>query len=401
MMNRLSIVSAAALILAMAASAPVFARSFPLAPNQTAVGDVGHYTTRYEDTLLDVARGNDLGYTQLITANRGIDPWLPGKGHRIAVPQFYILPDGPRRGIVINLAEQRLFYFPPGGQTVETFPIGVGVQGWVTPLGATRIVDKQTHPAWYPPASIRAEKPELPNYVAPGPDNPLGDYAMRLGWRSYLLHGTNKPFGVGRNVSHGCVRLYPEDIDHLFHEVSVGTPVRVINQEVEAAWIDNQLYVAVFPNKTQTDQIDVEEKMTPVLPTNLLARVKAVAGEQANRVDWDRVKQVGMERTGMPTLVTPMAVAAREGSDAAAPPNADGDAPDQTPAATGPASESDPALSPDTQTYPDSGEPGPEAQADPNRDAADQNANNDAVTTDGAPSDLATINRVIENFPAK
>src|SRR5665213_1439400 len=111
---------------------------------------------------------------------------------------------------------------------------------------------------------------------------------MRLGWRSYLLHGTNKPFGVGRNVSHGCVRLYPEDIDHLFHEVSVGTSVRVVNQEVEAAWIDNQLYVAVFPNKTQTDQIDVEEKMTPVLPTNLLARVKAVAGEQANRVDWDR-----------------------------------------------------------------------------------------------------------------
>ena len=156
-----------------------------------------------------------------------------------------------------------MFYFPPGGKTVETYPIGAGVEGRNTPLGVTRIVTKQVHPGWAVPPSIRAERPELPAYMPPGPDNPMGDLAMGLAWRGYYLHGTNKPYGVGRNVSHGCIHFYPEDIDRLFHEVPVGTQVRVINQEVATGWIDNRLYVAVFPNKEQVDEIDIEHPMTP------------------------------------------------------------------------------------------------------------------------------------------
>lgn len=192
---------------------PVSASSFALAAGQTTVGALGVYVTQAEDTLLDIARSNDFGYTQLVAANRGIDPWLPGSGQRVTLPAFYILPDAPRLGIVINLVAQRLFYYPPDAPIVETYPIGVGVRGWATPLGLTRVAAKEAHPTWYPPPSIHAAELDLPKVVPPGPDNPLGNYALRLGWPSYLLHGTNKPDGVGRNVSHGCIRLYPEDIE--------------------------------------------------------------------------------------------------------------------------------------------------------------------------------------------
>jgi L,D-transpeptidase ErfK/SrfK len=295
---------APAALVVMGAPGVVSAASFPWQPGQTAIGDIEGYTTHYEDTLLDIALTDDLGYTQLIIANPGIDPWLPGKARHVVIPQFYLLPDAPHRGIVINLAEQRLFYFPPDGKTVVTFPIGVGVQGWNTPLGGTRIMSKVVHPNWYVPASIRAEKPELPAMVPAGPDNPLGDYAMFLGWPSYLIHGTNKPYGVGRNVSHGCIRLYPKDIDPLFHEVSVGTPVHIINEDIEAAWSDDVLYVAVFPTKDQTDQLDIGQAMTPAEPPDLVARVTAVAGDRAALVNWSLVKEIGRTRNGIPTPVT-------------------------------------------------------------------------------------------------
>jgi L,D-transpeptidase ErfK/SrfK len=280
------------------------AATFDWRPDQAAVGGIGSYTTRFEDTLLDVARSYDLGYTQLIVANPGIDPWLPGKGRHVVIPQFYLLPDAPHRGIVINLAQQRLFYYPPGGKTVETFPIGVGVIGWNTPVGATRVVQKVPHPAWYPPASIKAVEPDLPDVVPAGPDNPLGEWALRLGWPGYLIHGTNKPYGVGRNVSHGCIRLYPKDIDPLFHAVTVGTPVHTVNQEVEAAWFEGVLYVAVFPTKTQMDQIDIGQAMTPVEPPDLIQRVTTVAGDHAAAVNWPLVKALGIIRNGIPTPVT-------------------------------------------------------------------------------------------------
>jgi L,D-transpeptidase ErfK/SrfK len=315
----------AAVVALMVCVPPAVAKEFSLEPGQTAIGSVGDYTTEEKDTLLDVARSNDLGYTELVIVNPGVNPWVPGQDKRITVPGFYLLPDGPRRGIVLNLPEQRVFYFPPGGSRVETYPIGAGVEGWVTPIGVTHIVSKQVHPGWSVPASIRRERPELPAYVPPGPDNPMGDLAMGLAWSGFYLHGTNKPDGVGRNVSHGCIHFYPEDIDRLFHEVPTGTSVRVLNQEVVTGWINNQLYVAVFPNKQQVDQIDVEQPMTRTLPADLVQRVRTAAGDHADAVDWALVTHLGLERHGIPTAVTPPVEAVDE--DESSP------EPDQTPVA--------------------------------------------------------------------
>jgi L,D-transpeptidase ErfK/SrfK len=281
------------------------ANAFALAPGQMAVGALGNYGTREEDTLLDVARRYDLGYTQLVAANPGVDPWLPGAGRRVALPSRYLLPSGPRRGIVINVVQQRLFYFPRDGSRVETYPIGVAVQGWSTPGGTTRVVAKDRHPTWYPPASIRKEDPDLPPMVPAGPDNPLGDYALRLGWKGYLIHGTNKPDGVGRNSSHGCIRLYPEDIERLFAEVPVGTPVRVVKEEVRAAWIDDEFYVAIYPSKDQADELDVNQPMTPAVPPRLEKQLAAAAGEGGlGRIDWDAVERAARDRSGIPLRVT-------------------------------------------------------------------------------------------------
>jgi L,D-transpeptidase ErfK/SrfK len=304
-MARVAALGAVLLLGACAGEArdPVIAHSFALTPDQTAVGALGVYVTREDETLLDVARRLDLGYTQLVTANQGIDPWRPGAGRQIRVPGLYILPDGPRRGIVVNLVQNRLYFFPPHGGAVETYPIGVGLQGHATPIGATHVVAKRSHPSWVPPASIREERPELPPVVPPGPDNPLGDYALQLGWPSYLIHGTNKPDGVGRNVSHGCMRLYPEDVERLFGEVAVGTPVRVVNEDVQIAWIGGDLYLAAYPTKEQADQLDVNEAMTPLAPPGLKKRVAAAAGKRAADVDWDAVERAGRDRTGMPVRI--------------------------------------------------------------------------------------------------
>ena len=242
------------------------AAEFPLAANQPAVGAVAVYATHERDTLMDVGRHYDLGFTQLMAANRGVNPWSPGSDRQITVPNFYLLPDAPRSGVVINLAEQRLYYFPPGKNVIETFPIGIGVLGASTPIGTTRIVAKEANPAWYPPPSIHEERPDLPQFIPAGPDNPLGAYALRLGWPNYLIHGTNKPDGVGRDVSHGCMHLYPEDIERLFHEIPVGTPVRVVNQDVKTAWIGDELFVEVHPTKDQGDQLDLENNVTPAPP---------------------------------------------------------------------------------------------------------------------------------------
>ncbi len=284
---------------------PAMAAEFPLAAKQTAVGAVEVSSTHELDTLMDLGRHYDLGFTQLMAANRGVNPWNPGNGRQITVPNFYLVPDAPRIGIVINLAEQRLYYYPPGKKVVETFPIGIGVQGASTPIGTTQIIAKQANPVWYPPASIHDERPDLPLFIPAGPDNPLGAYAFRLGWPSYLIHGTNKPDGVGRNVSHGCMHLYPEDIERLFHEIPVGTLVRVVNQDVKVAWIGDELFVEVHPTKDQGDELAIDNTMTPTAPPiDLESRVTQAAGEQAERIDWSTVRQVGLERTGIPTQVT-------------------------------------------------------------------------------------------------
>lgn len=299
--------AAAILFLALAAvpgSSAVLAATFPLSPAQMMVGAPERHVTESSDTLLDIARAHDLGYGQLIAVNPGIDPWLPGQGREIALPGVYLLPPGPRKGIVIDLAAQRLYYFPPDGRTVETFPIGVGTEAGMTPRGTTRVVAKTARPAWYPPKSILDERPGLPTMVPPGPSNPLGEYALRLGWPAYLIHGTNKPYGVGRNVSHGCIRLYPEDIERLFREVPLGTPVRVIDDEIRLAWIDGELYLALPPSHAQMDEISQNQPMTPQFPPQLYGRIVQAAGEQVQRIDWRLVSRIGENRPGMPTRIT-------------------------------------------------------------------------------------------------
>lgn len=294
----------AALGALFAVAAPAAAAEFSVAPGQKVVGSIAEYVVQPGEGLNEIARKFDLGYTALAAANPGVDQFEPGAGRRLVIPSLYVLPDGPRQGIVINLAQYRLFYFPPGGDRVETYPLGLAVFGSKTPIGTTSVVRKEPRPTWYPPASIRAERPELPAMIPPGPDNPLGDYALHLGWPRYLIHGTNKPDGTGRNVSHGCIRMYPEDIERLFNEVSVGIPVRTVNQPAGAGWSeDGALYVKVFPSKNQVEEIDIDRPVSHEPADGVDRLVRAEAGSGADAVSWDAVMQAARDRTGIPVVV--------------------------------------------------------------------------------------------------
>jgi L,D-transpeptidase ErfK/SrfK len=290
-------------VAALLLSRPAAAAEFPLTPGERVVGQLQDYVVQQGDNLADLARKFDIGYTEMLAANPGVEPWLPGVGRTVNIPSLFILPDAPRQGIVINLGARRIYYYPPGGKTVVTYPIGIGVIGADTPLSTTKVVRKEPNPVWIPPPSIHAENPDLPARVGPGPDNPLGDFALRLGWTNYLIHGTNKPDSVGRNASHGCIHLYPEDIEALFKMVSVGTPVRAVDQPSAVAWMGIGLYVEAHPSKDQADQIDMQQPVTPTAVPGLREQVAAVAGDYAQAVDWNVVAQVDTQRSGLPILV--------------------------------------------------------------------------------------------------
>lgn len=223
--------------------APFVLNDFEIDADTQVVGRLYFTHVQGEETLRDIARAYDLGYDEITTANPGVDPWTPVTGERVLLPLAHVLPGAPREGIVINLAARRLFYYPPAAegetQRVITHPIGIGREGWSTPLGHTKVAQKHVRPPWTVPASIRRDRAAkgdpLPAVVPPGPDNPLGSYALRLGWSSILIHGTNKPAGIGMQVSHGCIQLYPEDIETLFAGVAVGTPVTVVDQPYPVA----------------------------------------------------------------------------------------------------------------------------------------------------------------------
>ena len=267
------------------------------------IGGLQRYTTSYEDSLVDLARKYGLGYTEIVSANPGVDPWVPGKDKDILLPTAHIVPDGPRKGILINLADQRLYFFREDGKTVDSAPLGIGNAGWDTPKGTTKVVRKKKNPTWYVPKSVREDQPELPAIVRPGPDNPLGSHAVYLGWPAYLFHGTNKPFGVGRRVSHGCVRLYPEDISRLFPDIKVGTAVTVIDQPMKLARIGNQLMMEIHPNQEQADEVEQSGKLTPAKPAEFEFRLVQAAGDAADRIDWDKAKMAATERRGIPVPI--------------------------------------------------------------------------------------------------
>jgi L,D-transpeptidase ErfK/SrfK len=276
--------------------------------SETVLGEVQTVIAKHEDTLLDIGRQYSVGYEEIVAANPGVDPWLPGADRQILIPSRYILPEGPRDGIVVSLAEHRLYYFPKpkAGEAavVVTYPISVGKMDWKTPLGFTRIVDKRTRPIWYPPESVRKEHEAdgrpLPKAVPPGPDNPLGEYAMRLGipGGAYLIHGTNRPAGVGMQVTHGCIRMYPEDIEKFFKMVEVNTPVRIISQPYKMGWRGDDLYIEV--HAPMEGQVDPElYSLTNI--TKLL--VSATQDRPAVALDWVKAEQAFLHPTGIPEPV--------------------------------------------------------------------------------------------------
>lgn len=268
------------------------------------IGEMEVYTATYEDTLVKIARDNNLGFVELRAANPYIDPWIPGEGTKIILPKRHILPDAPREGIIINLPEMRLYAFVEKGQPPVSYPIGVGRDGLRTPSGTTKIIRKKTGPTWYPTARMREEDPSLPQSIPAGPNNPLGSHALYLGWPEYAIHGTNRPFGIGRRVSSGCIRLYPESIIELYELVDEGAPVAVVDQPVKATWVGDVFYVEAHPQLEQADTIEQNGGIPDyhVDQKEINAIIKA-AGDFAFLINWEETRQVIRERAGVPVAV--------------------------------------------------------------------------------------------------
>ncbi len=318
-------------IAAVLCAAPLRAEIYELPPEgYDVVGAVATVLAREEDTLIDIARRNGLGYHDIVRANPGVNIWVPGEGTEVVLPTRFVLPPGPRRGIVLNLAEYRLYYYPEAldGEPayVMTYPISIGRMDWETPLGSTNVVSKVKDPSWYPPQSVRdehaADGRPLPRIVPPGPDNPLGRYAMRLGLPGYLIHSTNRPAGVGMRVTHGCIRMFPEDIEYLFQSVDVKTPVRIINAPVKIGWFGDELVMEVHPvleaavsegeEELVAADIDVDtvdesigDGEFPAQPKDPLTYVTeqfiTVTGSRAGALDWDEVEVLIERSDGIPS----------------------------------------------------------------------------------------------------
>lgn len=296
----------AGLALLSMTAAPAGAATYLLPPaGNDLIGEITTAKVAEGETLIDIARDHGLGYNEIVAANPGLDPWLPPPGAEVILPTRYILPSTPREGIIINLAEMRIYFYPrPVGDeapVVMTFPIGIGQEGWSTPLGITKVIDKIENPSWTVPQSIRRAHAEagrpLPAIVPPGPDNPLGKHAMRLGMTSYLIHGTNKTYGVGMRVSHGCIRMYPEDIEALFAVVPVSTSVWIIDQPYKLGRDHGNLYL-----EAHAPVVDPDRPPVDAFPT-ILAAIEAVTPH--NELETVRITaaQIASLQTGTPEQV--------------------------------------------------------------------------------------------------
>lgn len=285
-------------------SAPVYAGSVhELIDANDVVGTLSSYVSQYEDTMVDIGRTYNLGFEELRLANPAVDPWLPGEGTELILPTAFILPRAQRQGLVVNIAEYRVyFYYRVDEQSfVAALPVSIGRMDWATPLGRTQIVARAERPSWYPPESVRQEHAadgrELPRVVPPGPDNPLGEYALRLALPGYLIHGTNRPSGVGMQVTHGCIRLFPEDIRWLFPRTAVGMPVQIVNQPVKFGWVGDELYLEVHP------ALELEEGDSELNMTVLTEEFVHATQDRSAEVDWDLITSVFMSRRGLPVKV--------------------------------------------------------------------------------------------------
>ena len=280
------------------------ADTFVLAPDSQLVGEITTVAASHDDTLTDIARIHGLGYEEIVWANPTVDIWLPGDGTQVTLPTRFVLPGTTRDGIVVNIAEYRLYhYYKSNGQMmVSTYPISIGRMDWATPIGRWAVTAKQKDPAWYPPESVRKEHLEdgrgfLAEMVPAGPDNPLGQYALRLSATGYLIHGTNKPVGVGMQITHGCIRMYPEDIEKLFPQIPVKTPVTIMNQPYKFGWFGNDLYLEVHP-PLEDDHSTRDREMTALTEQYVLV----TRGHPA-RIDWQAVEEAYRRRDGIPVKV--------------------------------------------------------------------------------------------------
>jgi L,D-transpeptidase ErfK/SrfK len=275
---------------------------FHIYPEQKLIGTLAQLKSKENDTLSDIARHYGLGYNSITLANSELDPWNLHNHDPVLLPLSFIMPDAPRHGIVLNLATLRLFYFPKNQpDLLLTYPVGIGREGWNTPLGDTEIVAKKANPEWTVPSSIQKEHEALgdplPKIIQSGPDNPLGNFALPLSFKGYLIHGTNKPYGIGMQISHGCVQLYPEDIENLFKNVQVGTPVKIVHQPYLAAWEGNMLFLEAHPPLEQW------RNQTRQLQKALRASLSKLAAEKQAVIDWKRVDRILSESKGIPTPV--------------------------------------------------------------------------------------------------
>lgn len=302
MLSRASAVASCLSLAALLAAGQSVALELPLPPEgEDVVGQIRVIKAKYEDTFAAIAETNDLGYSELVAANPGVDPWLPGEGADIILPTRFILPPGPREGIVINIAEYRMYYYPAGGSVVHTYPLGIGREGWGSPVGSTRISAMTANPAWYPPKSIReehaADGDPLPTVVPPGPDNPLGPYKMSLAIPGYLIHGSNKKFGIGMRVSHGCFRMLNNNVLELSRMVKVGTPVRIIDEPYKFGVSDGKVYLeAHAPLEDEEKKLTLMDKHAVVVNT-LLKRDEQM---RTLHLDWEMIRDIVAGEDGLP-----------------------------------------------------------------------------------------------------
>lgn len=253
------------------------------------------------DTFSSIGRRYDVGYYQLVEANPGVDPVNPPPGTMIVIPTQFVLPAAPRTGMVVNLAELRIYYYPPNSGKVVTYPIGIGREGWDTPVGLMHIIEKTVNPTWVVPASIREDRAkqgvQLPKSVPPGPDNPLGGYRMRLSQPTFLIHGTNDYRGVGRRSSSGCMRMFPEDVEALFNYVKTGTTVNVIDKAYKAGWLNGGLYLeAHVPLQ--------EQQVNNALDINSMRNIViAATSTRTGVLNWDKAERIATIQNGVPQII--------------------------------------------------------------------------------------------------
>lgn len=287
----------------------VQAQTYRYHPGNDVVGNISIHTIQDGDNFLQLAQTFRVGFNELVDANRDVDPWIPESGAQIIIPTQYVLPNVERVGVIINLAELRLYQFHgtvDNISTVSTYPVSVGKDDeWKTPLSFTHITSKTARPNWYPPASILKEHEEnndpLPKVVPPGPDNPLGEYKIGLALSGYLIHGTNVPEGIGMRVTHGCIRLHPTGIKKLFNSVEINTPVTIINQPYKVGWHEDKLYVETH------SEIEEQEKASSRNLTEFVQLVVAKTKEKEQgsyKILWEKGYQEAKEKRGVPFLMS-------------------------------------------------------------------------------------------------